>query len=209
MHNFRPELLLCAALAAFSVAASAGSEPTPEPSGVHMLTESNLFLEGDSTVRKFSSQATKIDLKIEPDTRAQDAGVVQKLAVQKFILTVPIKALKSDSSTLDEHLQEALKAEQYPDIQAQIKTYQIKDRAPDGAYPATASVEFKIAGSTQVLPVEARIVIDGTRAHVLGKKRILMTDFKIEPPTLMLGVIRTANEIDVTFDLIFGMKGTP
>jgi hypothetical protein len=38
---------------------------------------------------------------------------------------------------------------------------------------------------------------------VKGTKQINMTDFNIKPPTAMMGTLKTANEVTVSFDLNF------
>ena len=41
---------------------------------------------------------------------------------------------------------------------------------------------------------------------VRGKKKLLMTDYGIKPPTFMLGMLKTGNEVSVEFEV--GLKNS-
>jgi hypothetical protein len=40
------------------------------------------------------------------------------------------------------------------------------------------------------------------RLRAMGSKAIKMTDYNVEPPTAMLGLVKAENELTVHFDLI-------
>jgi len=188
----------------FLIASLTGAgEVTTTPIGNTLLmSESKLELFGDSTVHKFSSRATviKLDGKIETDPAAPGDGLNMKPEI--LSITIPITGLKSDNSTLDEHLADAMKADKFPEIRGLLKSYEVKGKNADNSFKVLASVDLTMAGTTKTVPIEATVTRDGGKIHLKGEKQLLMTDFNIDPPTMMLGVIKADNEILVRFDLV-------
>lgn len=168
--------------------------------------ESKLQLFGDSTLHKFSSNATQIhvDGKIERDSSVPAGGL--NLKVGSFSFSIPVDGLKSGDKKLDQHLYEALKVKNFADIQGVIKTFEVKGRNADASHSVSALFDLTVAGFTKTVPVDGTLTLEGDRIRVKGEKQLLMTDFKVDPPSLMLGVIKTANEITIRFDLSLVLK---
>jgi|GEM_PF-3436629 len=59
-----------------------------------------------------------------------------------------------------------------------------------------------VAGTSRTITFNAEgAVLDEKRVRVRGHKEILMTDYNIEPPTALLGVVRAQDELTVYFDI--------
>src|SRR5690625_433605 len=59
-----------------------------------------------------------------------------------------------------------------------------------------------VAGTSRTITFHAEgAVLDEKRVRVRGHKEILMTDYNIEPPTALLGVVRAQDELTVYFDI--------
>jgi polyisoprenoid-binding protein YceI len=59
-----------------------------------------------------------------------------------------------------------------------------------------------IAGSTVITDIIAVTKVNADKSiSVKGSKKISMKDFKIDPPTFMMGTIKTGNDITLKFDL--------
>ena len=64
-----------------------------------------------------------------------------------------------------------------------------------------------IAGKEQLIDLPVKIIKnDNGIVTVRGNKKLLMTDYGIKPPTFMLGVLKTGNEVSVEFEV--ALKGT-
>ena len=170
------------------------------------LPASAVQILGDSTLRKYSSNATQLGLRVRVEPAPRVPEDVLKSKLSEFLLVIPVSGMKSGTDLLDEHMSEALKAKQFPEIRAAVKGYEIKGENTDGSHQVTASVDLTIAGVTRTVPVDASIFIEGETVRIKGEKQLLMTDFKIDPPTLMLGTIKTANEITIRFNLLLGLS---
>ena len=156
--------------------------------------ESKLKLHGDSSLRKFSASTSVLELRA--------VGKVVPNAVLQFTPTevsmrLEVKDLKSGDGTLDDHMYEALKAEKFKAIEMKLDKFELSDRNS-----ATASGALTVAGVTRPIELKLNISTEGEKVIIRGTKILLMTDFGIDPPKMMLGAIKTKNEIEINFDVI-------
>jgi len=101
---------------------------------------------------------------------------------------------------------EALKAGSYPQIHYQLKEAEfIENVFEDGA----EWMRIMSRGIINVAGVEKEVnipvlgkVLDNNRFHVKGEKELMMTEFDIQPPTALLGLIKAKNNITIKFDVI-------
>jgi hypothetical protein len=162
------------------------------------LPESRIELKGDSTFRKFGAVAR--DLKLTGDV--QDRATASKLPWTPvyFKMILPVKNLKSGEETLDEHMHENLKADKFPEIQLKLSGFIFSGSGADSVVTATG--ELTVAGVSKPVELKATLSSEGQNIRIKGTKQVLMSDFGIEPPTMMLGTIQTRNEIEISFDVI-------
>ncbi|UII30489.1 YceI family protein [Fulvivirga ulvae] len=122
-------------------------------------------------------------------------------------LTVSMKAetLKSGKSGMDDNAYKALKTKKHPEITFNLK--QIKSIAKKSDYYLVdASGTFTIAGESRTVNVEAKAYTTASTVKLVGNKDLKLTDFNIDPPTALLGTVKTGNEITISFNLIFKTK---
>jgi hypothetical protein len=193
------------ALQSKRVAESTGKGSADSPKNVVALSDSTLEIDGDSTLRKYSSKATTMAVRVKLDPAPKNPEDVINDKLSEFVLVIPISGMKSGNGTLDEHLSDALNAKAFADIRGVVKSYTIKTKNPDGTYEVTASVDLTIAGTTKTVPVSATLSIQGKNLKIQGEKELLMTDFNVKPPTLMLGAIKAANPITIKFNILLGL----
>lgn len=172
------------------------------------LSKSTVEIHGDSSLRKYMSRATKMGVRVAVEPPLQKAEDLLKEQVSEFILVIPVADLQSGTKVLDEHLREVLKEKEFPEIRGVVKSYKINGENATGQLTVTASVELTIGGVSKVVPVEATLSLEGKTVRVQGEKQVLMTDFNIKPPTLMLGTIKTANAVSIHFNFFLELSET-
>ena len=187
------------------LSAEATALPSASPEHIELLPESKLQLFGESTFHNFSSTATQIKVEgtLESNNTAPAGDLNLKL--NDFRMTIPIAGLKSGNDTLDKHMYEAFQAEKFPKIHAELKNYEVTDNDKT-SHKVSATIDLIVAGVTKTLPINATVTEEGAKIQVKGETKLLMTDFGIQPPVLMLGMIKTANEIKIQFELFFQLK---
>jgi hypothetical protein len=168
---------------------------------------SEIKIMGDSTVRKYSAQTKEARLTGQARQVESPAGTKTWLP-ERIEMVMNVADLKSGNGTLDEHMHKALKANEHPTITLKItSTPEQQDKWSDGQ-SLKAIGELTVSGSKQPIELEAALSKDGEKFRIQGKKKLLMSSFGIQPPTLMLGALKTKDEIEVTYDLIFSVNQT-
>jgi polyisoprenoid-binding protein YceI len=170
---------------------------------------STLELDGDSTLHKYSAKADGVAAQIGVDgPRAASAGSALGVAalirgrfVSKFELTVAVDKLHSGDNGLDKNMRKALKGDQFKEIRFRMDSYDVTGPPTVGA-PLTIVLHgrLSLAGVERKIDVQAVGTSVGDGVRLVGSKGLLMTDYGITPPKMMLGTIKTANLITVKFN---------
>jgi len=191
----------CCLAAAIPLAA----EPAPPAASFTLAPGSRLSLEGESTLHAYKSTATKVEATADfdgtfaagsPDARAAvAAGALMGLRV-----AVPVADLKSGEGGLDKNMQKALKQDAAPVIRFTLVDYKAEE-AKDGSLLVKAHGRLAIAGVEKDTVVEAACRFGPGGVEVTGAKDVLMSDYGIKPPVMMLGTIKTADKVVVRFAL--------
>ncbi len=166
---------------------------------IYLEPESWLVLSGDSTLHAYSAEAEdlRIDMTIEPsDGVLYDAIRAGKMTA--LIANVGVKNLKSEKAGLDKNMHKALKAEANPDISFVLSGYDVQPSTSAESFPIAAKGKLSIAGVTQDVDLAA-VVFSGETVRIVGAKELLMTDYGIKPPSVLM--IKAKNNVTVKFDL--------
>jgi polyisoprenoid-binding protein YceI len=129
--------------------------------------------------------------------------------IKTFQLSVPVAELSSGERGLDDNMRKALKGGQYKQIRFQMDSYDVQaPRGSGGMLTVVLHGRLSLAGVERKIDVGASgvRVVDGIR--ISGSKDLLMTDYQIKPPTMMLGAIKTKNLITVKFDATLKREST-
>lgn len=187
-----------------------GSRPPAELS-YRILHTSRLFLEGTTNVNTFTCNCTCVQsfprLQFEMEVREESRNAVFDDAQ----LQISTKALDCGNRNMNKDLYETLKAGQYPSIGISILEANLSsgDNLAEAAEwsDLTARARLTVAGvsRTALLKVKARKTGPGAY-RFLSQYTIKMTDFNIEPPTAMLGLIKVNNQIEINFDLTVAVE---
>jgi hypothetical protein len=123
------------------------------------------------------------------------------------IISVPIVSLHSDKPGMDRDMRNALKASQYPAIEYEFQQLQqagLQWNARNGQ----PGLKLHAVGKLNMAGVGRQIEMDVTvnrdsRRHFLAHAQttLLMSDFDVDPPVALFGLIRAGEHVQVTFDL--------
>jgi hypothetical protein len=113
-----------------------------------------------------------------------------------FLIAVPVKSFDSGDSNRDLHMIQVTRGAQFPMVT-------VRTRLPESASSSTtvqADLEIQFAGQTaQYKQVSFQLVTQGNQIRITGTIPATLTDFKIDPPSLL--TIPVKNEIPVRVDL--------
>jgi polyisoprenoid-binding protein YceI len=185
-------------LAAFGLSAPVAYEVQPDAS--------TMTISGTSTLHDWSCDVPDVNGQLQVDTAAASAP----MAIPSTQIRVPVEQIECNKDRMNKNLREALKANAYPTIYFMLKEAQT-GALPDSSgtwYTVDASGQLIIAGERRTLdlPVNAERLDDG-RLRFVGSTSFKMSDWGVEPPSVMLGTINTGDEVTIDFDVVVAPRG--
>jgi hypothetical protein len=113
-----------------------------------------------------------------------------------FLIAVPVKSFDSGDSNRDIHMIQVTRGAQFPMVT-------VRTRLPESASTAAtiqADLEIQFAGQTaQYKQIPFQVVTQGNQIRITGTIPATLTDFKIDPPSLLTMPVK--NDIPVRVDL--------
>jgi polyisoprenoid-binding protein YceI len=170
---------------------------TLQAQDAYQLRSSEIAISGTSSLHDWVSTTTKM-------TASGDLNVVEGalVDVSSLQLSIPVKSITSEKGKImDGKTYKALLSDEHPNIT--FKLQDVKSIESEGtALLIKASGALTIAGKTKTVEVSAKAQADAKGNYrFTGKKALKMTDFGIEPPTALLGTLKTGDDITITYDL--------
>lgn len=219
-----PTLVLALALSVAITslpAQAAAPDSSAAPLAVTLGPGSTLWLDGTSTIHEYESRTSETKIAFKRDSAAPqpaDAAsfeaLIRSSGVRHVDVHVPVLSLRSKKSGLDKNLWKALKADDHPAIRCQLARYTVKSSAAGGdTLQIRAEGTLEVAGRTRPITLDARAWRAPTGIWIAGSQPLLMSDFGIKPPTMMMGTLRVADRVTVHYRLLLtpksGADGTP
>jgi len=173
-----------------------------------LTSESALWLAGDSTLHPFTSRTSQLKLNAVLDAQEASAApakdvvqeILQQDGLKTFNLSIPVEALKSGHSGLDKNMYKALNSRECPSIDFQMLHYEV-GTSTAASLPVRASGTLRVACRQKTVTLEAALTPEPGALRVQGTYPLLMTDYGVTPPRLMLGAIKVKDEVVVHYDL--------
>jgi len=155
--------------------------------------KSTMTLAGTSSLHDWESVVKMDQMNVELHIEEADPLLLGHLR-----LKIPVKSIKSGKSIMDNKTYDALMADKFPIISYEVEIFDYNNGeviASDG--------KLKVAGEQRIVPVTA-VYNKGDTSRLMtfqGSVSFNMSDFKIDPPTAILGTIKTGDEITITYNI--------
>lgn len=156
-------------------------------------SSSKIWVEGTSSVHDWDCQVAQFAGTVDAETG--DNGLT---ALNGTTLAVPVRGIDCDNGTMNNKLRDALGT-------APIR-YTLSSATPgapsaEGWFTIRTTGNLTIAGTTRPVQMEVKAkAIDGGRFRFTGQHALKMTDFGVDPPTALLGTLKTGDQVTVHFD---------
>ncbi len=147
---------------------------------------------GTSTVRGWTCSARGV-VAVTPGTGSSTAVPGYPSGVQTARVTVPVKAFRCPNDEMTQHLLEAMKADKFSEIVYRLERYEVT-----GAQ-TQATGTMTITGVTQSMSFPVALKASAQGVQVEGNTRLDMTKFGIDPPVVMLGLLKVGPQIRIEF----------
>ena len=124
-------------------------------------------------------------------------------ALKSFSFSVDAKSLKSEHSSMDDRTYKTIKAEEFPKIVFKLTGATITPGAKD-KFTINATGNLTIAGVTKVITMQVSGDLKSDNIITCsGSQKIKLTDFKITPPSFMLGAMKVKDDLTIQYNLNF------
>lgn len=153
---------------------------------------SSIYIDGTSTLHDWTSTVEEMSGTLNAELEGNKLAKLRSINV-----SIPVKSIKSGKSGMDKNTYNALEESSHPSIKFKLKTYSI------GETELTLNGELTIAGTTKMVKIKTPYEMKENTIEIEGKHTMKMTDFNIEPPTAVMGTIKTGDEIVVRYNLVF------
>jgi hypothetical protein len=154
-----------------------------------------VWLEGDSTLHKYSSTATALNLAAEAGSDSA-SDLLKEGTVGEFRLEVDVEGLKSGKNQLDRKMYESLDSKNHPLIVFRLTGYQT---SPAGL---SAKGTLTVAGKDKEIVLLGRTKATPGGLEVTGSHDLFMSDFGIKPPKMFMGALKTDDRVTVHFRVV-------
>ncbi len=182
--------------------AELAATPAPKQATVKLsdftLKSSKAVVKGSSTLHDWESKITKMEGKGSFQTK--DNVLV---ALKDVEIKIDVKGIKSkEGKKMDDKTFETFKSDKHPSIVYTFENAAVKMGASN-AVTVEASGKLSMAGTTQSVSLTANgTMLANGDLQLSVSKKIKMTDYKMEPPVMMLGTLKVGNEVTVSFDFV-------
>ena len=146
---------------------------------------------GTSTIRGWTCTVSGT-AEVTPGSSSPAPGFAD--GVQSAALTVPVAEFECPDETMTEHLLEAMKPAEFPEITFQLEGYE----TTGGGARASGALTIHAVTSPVSFPVS--LSPSGAGVEIAGEVSLDMTAYGVEPPVVMLGLLRVRPQVRIQFE---------
>jgi len=158
----------------------------------------NIVIEGTSNIHDWDIKSDKGTCTSVFDVN--NVGSLKSISALSF--SVPAKSLKSKHSGMDKNTYKALNTASYSSIDFTAASVDIKPSGNVG-YILTTKGKLTIAGTSREVSLLANGTVNPDKSITYsGTYHLKMTEYKVAPPTAMLGTIKTGDDVVVKFNMV-------
>ena len=145
---------------------------------------------GTSTIRGWTCTVTgtaQVTAGSSTPVRGLDGGV------QTATLSVPVDDFICPDEEMREHLLEALRADEFPEITFRLEGYEASGQG------ALTTGTLTLLDATEEVSFPLSLTPSGSGVQLEGELALDMTTYGVEPPVVMLGLLRVRPRIRIQF----------
>ncbi|MGA9521041.1 MAG: YceI family protein [Myxococcaceae bacterium] len=159
---------------------------------------SRLWFQGELPIYAFRCDAKRVETGL---TGLDQAGTIEAFGRSEIggALKILVASLDCDNGMMNEELRNALKMREHPEIFLKMKSLQLGERKGD-VVEVLAKAELTLSGQTRSIVVNGVAKETPRGVVMLGEHQLKMTDYGVQPPSLLLGTIRVKDEVTVGFE---------
>lgn len=170
--------------------------------------QAKVWVSGTSTVQPWKCAAKAVDARIAglPSERLTLANVT---AASGGFVRIDVAALDCSNDTMNEHMRNALKAKEHPQIRFELSSYQLA-AAQGGKAKLGLEGSLTMGGTSKAIHVDATATeLAGGKIGVTGQYALDMKEYGLKPPELFFGAMKVDPKVVIGFELKLSAPATP
>ena len=168
------------------------SQPLHAQSRYNLVANPTLKIDGSSNARNWSMTSTTATGNGQFTLQGGELAGIQNLTVE-----LQAESLKSGTNGLDKKAYGALDTKNNKTIR-----FTLRDLTGSGA-TRQARGDLQLAGTSRPISFSVTVGKSGNNFTFEGSIPIKLTDFGIDPPTAVMGTIRTRDDATISFNATF------
>jgi len=123
-----------------------------------------------------------------------------------FSVAVPVRDFEASNPLMYDDFLKLIKAREFPVLMIIISKKQL-ERSFKTERTSCPDIEIMLAGVTRIYKIDCDFYDCGNNLFIQGLKMINLSDFNIQPPVKLNGLVKVKDEIEVKFGLIITFTG--
>lgn len=171
-------------------------------------SNSSIIVSGTSTLHDWEANAEEmnLDVLLNPEMITQETPASP---VSSLELTVPVSSLESGKGKMNRKMKEALKEDDHPEIMFNLVSAELADNVSADSVSAEGVFNLTVTGNLTIAGVEKEVSFpvtgmkEGENGYRFeGSYSLNMTNYKMDPPSVMFGAIKSGEEVTITFNIL-------
>lgn len=167
--------------------------PTAHAQSTYQTNVAKVTIKGTSSLHDWDMTSTKGQIKAAFEI---SNGQVTGINTLKFSLAA--ESLQSSKKGLDKNAYKALSTNKHKEITFSMTSGKVTDEGNNN-FKVTATGNLTIAGTTKATTIVAIGQFKANTITIKGSTKLTMTTYKVVPPTVMLGTIKTGDGLTIEY----------
>jgi len=158
-------------------------------------------LSGTSSFHDWDMNAHAFTGKAEFDFKNGDDQIL--IGLNSLTFSLPVTNLKSDKKGLDKNAYKALHTDKHKNIMYTLVTANVS-QAKEHKFLIKTTGNLSISGVTREVAMDVYCVVNKDASiNCSGTEGLKMSDYNVEPPSFMLGAMKTGDAITLDFTMVY------
>lgn len=164
----------------------------------------SMKLSGTSSLHDWDMNTNTFTGKADFDFKKDDDQIL--VGLNSLTFSLPVTNLKSDKKGLDKNAYKALNTNKHKNITYTLLTTKVSTEK-DKKFLIKSTGNLTISGVTREITLEVCCVINkDATINCFGTEALKMSDYKVKPPTFLLGAMKTGDAVTLDFNVVFKKK---
>ncbi len=162
---------------------------------------SKIIIDGKTNVNSFRCAITQYTGR---DTLVlQEGGVNTRPLFKQGFVGLEAARFDCGMQLMTNEFWNAIKYKEYPVVSIEFISFERIPQLSSGKDTFRGRMQISLAGVTKPFEINCTIEVESTGLiHLKGGKHFTFSDFKLTPPTRMMGLVKVEDSIEVNFHLI-------